>query len=474
MRRTKIVATIGPSSRSPRVLRDLIAAGMDVARLNFSHGEPAEHTRTVLRLRRLSRLAGRPVAILQDLQGPKIRVGRLRGGQVEIRRGSRLVLTARRVLGHARLLPTDYRRLPQEVRPGDRVLLDDGRIQLRVLSTSGSDVTCRALEGGVVGEHKGINLPGVKLSAPALTDKDRADVLLGARLDVDFVALSFVRRAQDVEALRRLLHGRGLDTPIIAKIEKPEAVEHLDEILDIADGVMVARGDLGVEMSPEEVPLVQKAVVSRARAAGKPVITATQMLESMRQSPRPTRAEASDVANAVFDGADALMLSGETADGRYPVQSVAMMARIIQRAEPSAMHAAREERLEEGASFADSIAEAACRVARASRARGIVALTVTGGAARLISSFRPHVPIYALAAGETTARRLALAWGVLPLATRRRRNFEDLLIEMERRLVREKLASPGDALVVITGLPFTPSGSTNLIKLHRVRAEAAS
>ena len=474
MRRTKIVATIGPSSRSPGVLRDLIAAGMDVARLNFSHGEPAEHTRTVLRLRRLSRLAGRPVAILQDLQGPKIRVGRLRGGQVEIRRGSRLVLTARRVLGHARLLPTDYRRLPQEVRPGDRVLLDDGRIQLRVLSTSGSDVTCRALEGGVVGEHKGINLPGVKLSAPALTDKDRADALLGARLDVDFVALSFVRRAQDVEALRRLLHGRGLDTPIIAKIEKPEAVEHLDEILDIADGVMVARGDLGVEMSPEEVPLVQKAVVSRARAAGKPVITATQMLESMRQSPRPTRAEASDVANAVFDGADALMLSGETADGRYPVQSVAMMARIIQRAEPSAMHAAREERLEEGASFADSIAEAACRVARASRARAIVALTVTGGAARLISSFRPHVPIYALAAGETTARRLALAWGVLPLATRRRRNFEDLLIEMERRLVREKLASPGDAVVVITGLPFTPSGSTNLIKLHRVRAEAAS
>jgi pyruvate kinase len=227
-------------------------------------------------------------------------------------------------------------------------------------------------------------------------------------------------------------------------------------------------------MSPEEVPLVQKAVVSRARAAGKPVITATQMLESMRQSPRPTRAEASDVANAVFDGADALMLSGETADGRYPVQSVAMMARIIQRAEPSAMHAAREERLEEGASFADSIAEAACRVARASRARGIVALTVTGGAARLISSFRPHVPIYALAAGETAARRLALAWGVLPLATRRRRNFEDLLIEMERRLVREKLASPGDAVVVITGLPFTPSGSTNLIKLHRVRAEAAS
>ncbi len=473
MRRTKIVATIGPSSRSPRVLRDLIAAGMDVARLNFSHGEPAEHTRTVQRLRRLSRLAGRPVAVLQDLQGPKIRVGRLRGGQVEVRRGSRLVLTARRVLGHARLLPTDYRRLPQEVRPGDRVLLDDGRIQLRVLSTSGSDVTCRALEGGVVGEHKGINLPGVKLSAPALTDKDRADALLGARLDVDYVALSFVRRAQDVEALRRLLHGRGLDTPIIAKIEKPEAVEHLDEILDIADGVMVARGDLGVEMSPEEVPLVQKAVVSRARAAGKPVITATQMLESMRQSPRPTRAEASDVANAVFDGADALMLSGETADGRYPVQSVAMMARIIQRAEPSAMHAAREERLEEGASFADSIAEAACRVARASRARGIVALTVTGGAARLISSFRPHVPIYALAAGETTARRLALAWGVLPLATRRRRSFEDLLIEMERRLVRERLASPGDAVVVITGLPFTPSGSTNLIKLHRIAGKEA-
>jgi pyruvate kinase len=468
MRRTKIVATIGPSSRPGRVLQRLVAAGIDVVRLNFSHGDAAEHARTVRRVRRLSRAAGRLVAILQDLQGPKIRIGRLRGGEAEIKAGARLVVTTRPVVGHGRLLPTSYRRLPAEVKPGDRVLLDDGRIQLRVVAAAGTEVRCRALEGGVVKEGKGINLPGVHVSAPALTDKDRADALLGASLGVDYVAQSFVRRAEDVHALRRLLESRGLDTPIIAKIEKPEAVERLEEVLAAADGVMVARGDLGVEMSPEEVPVVQKEVVQRARAAGKPVITATQMLESMRASPRPTRAESSDVANAVFDGADALMLSGETADGRYPVESVQMMARIIQKVEPLAIPRLAPDVLEEGASFADSIADAACRVARAARARGIVALTVTGGTARLISSFRPSVPIFALAAQEATLPRLALLWGVQPLQTRKRHSFEDLLGEMERRLVADKLASPGDAVVVISGLPFTPSGSTNLVKLHRI------
>ena len=468
MRRTKIVATIGPASRPPRILRALLKAGMDVARLNFSHGDPAEHAGTVRRARAIARTLGRPLAILQDLQGPKIRIGRLRGGEALIRPGSRLILTSRRVLGNARLIPTDYRRLPAEVRPGDRVLFDDGRIQLRVLSTSGSDVTCRALEGGMVREHKGINLPGVALSAPALTDKDRADALLGARLGVDYVALSFVRRAQDVQSLRRVLLGHGLRTPIIAKIEKPEAVEHIDEILKISDGVMVARGDLGVELSPEDVPLVQMEVVARARAAGKPVITATQMLESMRGSPRPTRAESSDVANAVFDGADALMLSGETADGRYPVESVQMMARIIQKVEPTALRMMREERLEEGASFADSIADAACRTARATRARCIVALTITGASARLIASFRPPVPVVAFTTEGAARQRLALVWGVIPLPTRPRKSLENLLLEMERRLVREKLASPGDAVVVISGLPFTPGGATNLIKLHRL------
>jgi pyruvate kinase len=286
---------------------------------------------------------------------------------------------------------------------------------------------------------------------------------------VDYVALSFVRRAEDVLSLQRLLLSRGLRTPIIAKIEKPEAVERIDEILQTADGVMVARGDLGVELSPEEVPLVQKDVVARARAAGKPVITATQMLESMRSSPRPTRAESSDVANAVFDGADALMLSGETADGRYPVESVQMMVRIIQKVEPKALPRLAPDVVEEGASFADSIADAACRVARAVRARGIVALTVSGGTAQLISSFRPPVPIFALAAVEKTVPRLALLWGVLPLASRKCRNFEGLLYEMEERLIREKLASPGDAVVILTGLPFTPGGSTNLLKLHRIR-----
>ena len=462
------MATIGPASRSLKTLRALIEAGTDVVRLNFSHGEPADHARMIQRVRRLSRTLGRQVAILQDLQGPKIRIGRLRGGKADIRAGSRLVITSRRVVGHARLLPTNYRKLPLEVKSGDRVLLDDGHIQLGVVSVSGTEIHCRAVEGGTVRDGKGINLPGVKLSAPALTDKDRADALLGARLGVDYVALSFVRRAQDLDSLRRLLHGQGLDTPIIAKIEKPEAVQNLEEILQAADGAMVARGDLGVEMPPEEVPLVQKYVVERARVTGKPVITATQMLDSMRINPRPTRAESSDVANAVFDGADALMLSGETADGRYPVESVAMMERIIRKVEPSVLRAAAEEPFEQGVEVAETLADAACRVARASGARGIVALTITGMTARLISSFRPPVPVFALSPEEKTVRRLSLFWGVRPLLTRRRQSFEYLLDEMERRLTAEGLAAVGESVVVLTGLPFSPGATTNLLKVHRI------
>lgn len=468
MRRTKIVATIGPASRELKTLRALIEAGTDVVRLNFSHGKPADHARIIQRVRRLSRTLGRHVAILQDLQGPKIRIGRLRSSKVDIRAGSRLVITSRRVVGHARLLPTNYRKLPLEVKSGDRVLLDDGHIQLRVVSVSGTEIHCRAVEGGTVQEGKGINLPGVKLSAPALTEKDRTDVLMGARLGVDYVALSFVRRAQDLHSLRRLLHGQGLDTPIIAKIEKPEAVQNLEEILQAADGAMVARGDLGVEMPPEEVPLVQKHVVERGRVTGKPVITATQMLDSMRFNPRPTRAESSDVANAVFDGADALMLSGETADGRYPVESVAMMERIIRKVEPAVLRSAAEEPFEQGVEVAESLADAACRVARASGARGIVALTVTGMAARLISSFRPPVPVFALSPEEKTVRQLALFWGVRPLLTRRRQSFEHLLDEMERRLTAEGLVAVGESVVVLTGLPFGPGATTNLLKVHRI------
>ena len=462
------MATIGPASRSLETLRALIEAGTDVVRLNFSHGEPAEHARVIQRVRRLSRTLGRQVAILQDLQGPKIRIGRLRGGKTDIRAGSSLTITSRRVVGHARLLSTNYRKLPMEVKSGDRVLLDDGNIQLRVVAVSGTEIHCRAVEGGTVQEGKGINLPGVKLSAPALTEKDRTDALMGARLGVDYVALSFVRRSQDLHSLRRLLHGQGLDTPIIAKIEKPEAVQNLEEILQAADGAMVARGDLGVEMPPEEVPLVQKHVVERARATGKPVITATQMLDSMRFNPRPTRAESSDVANAVFDGADALMLSGETADGRYPVKSVAMMERIIRKVEPPVLRSAAEEPFEQGVEAAESLAHAACRVARASGARGIVALTVTGMAARLISSFRPPVPVFALSPEGKTVRRLSLFWGVRPLLTRRRQSFEYLLDEMERRLTAEGLVAVGDSVIVLTGLPFSPGASTNLLKVHRI------
>src|SRR6202171_6084629 len=411
-RHSKIVCTIGPASRSPRIIDRLLRAGMDVARLNFSHGSHANHAESIAMLRAAATHIHKPIAILADLQGPKIRTGPLAGSRpVQLRTGQRFVITTAKILGDSTRVSTVFRPLPREVHRGDRILLSDGLIELRVLQVRGPEVICEVVNGGALGENKGINLPGVKLRVPALTPKDRADLIFALKQGADYIAVSFVRRPEDVVLAKTLVRRARKDTPVIAKLEKPEAIENLDAILRVADGVMVARGDLGVEMNPERVPVVQKTIIKRAREFRRPVITATQMLESMTENPRPTRAEASDVANAIFDGSDAVMLSAETATGKYPVEAVSMMARIIEEAEASIQEYPRplpQEQLK----VAETVAELVCRASRELQMKLIAVFTHSGFTARLISRYRPLVPIVAFAPEEETRRRMALIWGV--------------------------------------------------------------
>src|SRR5882757_9349591 len=392
-RHSKIVCTIGPASRSPRIIERLLRAGMDVARLNCSH---ANHAENIAVLRAAATHLHKPLAILADLQGPKIRTGPLAGGSpVFLRTGQKFVITTARVLGDSTRVSTVFTPLPREVHRGDRILLSDGLIELRVLQVRGREVICEVVNGGSLGEHKGINLPGIKLRVPALTSKDREDLIFALKHGANYIAVSFVRRPEDVVLAKTLVRRAGKDTPVIAKLEKPEAIENLDAILRVADGVMVARGDLGVEMNPERVPVVQKTIINRARQFRRPVITATQMLESMTENPRPTRAEASDVANAIFDGSDAVMLSAETASGKYPVEAVSMMARIIESAEKSIEEFPRPASVQERLKVAETVAELVCHASRELHMKLIAVFTHSGFTARLISRYRPLVPIIA-------------------------------------------------------------------------------
>ncbi len=469
LRRTKIIATLGPATSSPGVLGALLRAGADVARLNLSHGDHAAHARVIAQTRRTAAALGLPVAILADLQGSKARIGRLAGGgPVSLRRGGTVTLTPRRIPGGAGLIPTSYRRLGRDVRRGDPILIDDGRIELVVVRTRGDDVVCRVVTGGLLREHKGMNLPGTDLSGDALTAKDRADLAFAMRHGVDYVALSFVRSAEDVRRVRRLLRRQKRDVPIVAKLELRRAVERLPEILRAADGVMVARGDLGVEVPLERVPVLQKSILQEAGRAGVIAITATQMLESMVEQPRPTRAEASDVANAIFDGTDAVMLSAETASGDYPLRAVAVMDRIIREAERSGLHwpagtAASQERDRE----VHAVAHAAVDAAREWQARAIVIYTQTGTTARILSKLKPPCPILALAPSERTRRRMALYWGVVPMAMRFSRSTDRMLRDGERVLLAAGGFQKGEKVVVVSGTS-TLAGATNLMKLHRL------
>jgi pyruvate kinase len=467
-RRAKIVCTIGPVSSPAKVVDALVAAGMDVARLNFSHGTPEEHASRVAAVRRASGRYQKPLAILADLQGPKIRTGLLQGGRaVELRAGKRLIITTKNVPGTAEIVSTTFRALPKSVHKGGKILLSDGEIALRVLSTRAHDVVCEIENGGELDEQQGINLPGARLKVPSLTAKDRRDLAFALQLGVDYVALSFVRSAADVRAAKKAIARHSKTTPLIAKIEKPEALDNLDEILSVADGVMVARGDLGVEMSPESVPVAQKEIIARARNALVPVITATQMLDSMKENPRPTRAEASDVANATFDGSDALMLSGETAVGKYPVESVAMMDRIICRAEASMTDHLRPARFTE-LHISEAIAEAICHAAEELHMKIIAVFTETGFSARLVSKYHPRVPIVAFTPNPGTRRKLGLLWGVIPRRITQVRHVEQLARVAEARLLEEKLVRRGDVVGIVAGTPFGARGTTNMMRLVRI------
>ncbi len=464
LRRAKIVCTLGPAVNTPERIADLIAAGMDVARLNFSHGTHEDHGRMVELIRAASAAAGRPVAILQDLCGPKIRTSTLMPPALEV--GQHVDLVSRSQ-GDASTIGVDYDGLHEDLRAGDRVLLGDGHVELRVESVAGQRVTAKVEHGGALRARMGVNLPSHRVRVTALTDKDRADLEFGLGLGVDYVALSFVRTAADVEELRALCLGHGRPTPIVAKIETPSAVERIEEIALAADAVMVARGDLGVELPPERVPVVQRQIIGACRTLKRPVIVATEMLQSMVDSPRPTRAEASDVAGAVYGGADAVMLSGETATGKFPIRACQMMDRIIREAEASQFFDPLPSA--PGSETAEAIADAACSIAREVGARIIVALTESGGTARLVSKARPRVPILALSPDERTLRRLALFWGVSPRPMDVVTDLELLTVRTRAMLLDAGMVKAGDRFVIVYGAPLGERGSTNAVRVEQVK-----
>ncbi|PTL80761.1 pyruvate kinase [Vitiosangium sp. GDMCC 1.1324] len=467
MRKAKIICTLGPSSDSAEVIEGLIQAGMNVARLNFSHGTHDEHRRRVNLIRRAAKKLGVPVAILQDIQGPKIRLGRFEGGTLEVKTGQKVVVTTRAVLGQGDLIPTPIRSLPKDVEPGHPILLDDGRVRLRVQKVNGRDVACVVEQGGLLKDHKGLNLPGAHVSVPTVTEKDMEDLAFGQEVGVDYVALSFVRKADDIRQARKLVSQRG--TPLIAKIEKPQAVAELEAIAREADGIMVARGDLGVEMPLEKLPAIQKHMVRTVNRMGGLVIVATEMLESMVNNARPTRAEVSDVANAILDGADAVMLSGETAAGKHPVQAVATMARIVEETETGVVrdvtHAPFPDIRDD---ISTGVAAAAVAAAEQMGIGTIVAYTERGLTARLISEFRPRARIIALTPNPDTVNRTALYWGVKPLQVNRCQSTDAMLRQVRQLCREEDLCKVGTPVVIVAGVPLNEPGSTNMISVHRI------
>ncbi len=472
LNKTKIVATVGPSSNTKTVLKEMILSGMNVARLNFSHGNYDEHTKAVNLIRSLSREMNRSVGIILDLQGPKIRTGLLQGGNpVELKKDEIIAITSRQVPGTSAMVSTTYKNIAKDVTVGDKILMDDGLIALRALSKTEDTVTCKIINGGILKEHKGINLPGVNVSAPSLTDKDIKDLNFGIKLGVDYFALSFVRRAKDLEEIKLIIKKQGADIPVIAKIEKPEAVENLDEILKTADGVMVARGDLGVELNPEQVPGIQKQIIHKAINSNKIVITATQMLETMINNPVPTRAEASDVANAVYDGTDAVMLSGETASGKYPVEAVQMMTKIITESEktPFMKYNLKHEKNSKDL-VTQAVAQSSVHILHTVDAATILAFSVSGKTSKLISKQRPEKLVFSCSPSEEVYNRMSLMWGVVPLLIPEIYDTKRIIEAGENIILGKNYIKKGDLIVIVTGLALK-TGSTNIVKLHRAGDE---
>jgi pyruvate kinase len=474
-RRAKIVCTLGPSTNTEDILRELIRSGMNVARLNFSHGTHEDHARMIERVRRAVELEGRTICLLQDLQGPKMRTGKLRDRTpVALKAGDHLTLTGRDVLGTASVLSTTFP-IARDVKPGSRILLSDGLIELRVLSVDGEDVETEVINGGLIGEHKGINLPGTPVSLPSITEKDKADIAFGLKHDIDAIAMSFVRTADDVVETKRYIASLGGNLPVIAKLEKPQAIDNLEAIFDVTDAVMIARGDLGVEVPPEQVPVIQKHVIRRAADWRKPVITATQMLESMIENPRPTRAEASDVANAIFDGTDAVMLSAETASGKYPIEAVKMMARIVVETEAHMDEVMpwRRRRERRQLSISETICESVAHAAEDLDMKAVAVFTQSGTTARLVSKYRPKCPVYAFAHEAHITNQLNLLWGVIPLHHDIAPTAEDMVRGAEEELIERKIVKNGDVIGVISGT-LGSTGSTNLMRLHTVGTDNIS
>lgn len=467
VRRAKIVCTLGPATSSPERVRELVDAGMDVARLNFSHGSHADHERAYLRVRRASDESGRGVGILADLQGPKIRLGRFAEGRVGLIQGATFTITTRDVAGDVSVCSTTYAGLPGDVKPGDPILVDDGRVRLEVTAVRGPDVETKVVVPGTVSDNKGLNLPGVPVSVPALSEKDKEDLRFALHLTVDFVALSFVRSAADVEDVRAIMKEEDVFLPVIAKIEKPQAVDNLQEIIHAFDGVMVARGDLGVECPLEKVPVIQARIVDIARRNAKPVIVATQMLESMISSPQPTRAEASDVANAVLDGADAVMLSGETSVGEYPIRTVQTMSRIVESTEEHGLH--RMAQIDwDPQTKGGVITKAACEVAERMGAKYLVAFTQSGDSARRLARLRGVIPVLAFTPVPAVRSQLALTWGVETFQVPPVEHTDEMVRQVDEALLELGRVEVGDLVVIIAGSPPGIPGSTNALRVHRM------
>jgi pyruvate kinase len=467
VRRAKIVCTLGPAVSTPEKIRALVDAGMDVARLNMSHGSHADHERAYAMVRRASDESGHAIGIFADLQGPKIRLGKVAGGPLQLEEGSAFTITTREVPGSTEICSTTYDGLPGDVAEGDQILIDDGKVRLQVTSVDGPDVHTRVVVPGPVSDNKGINLPGVAVSVPALSEKDKEDLRWALHQTVDFIALSFVRSAADVEDVREVMREEGIFLPVIAKIEKPQAIDNIEEIVDAFDGFMVARGDLGVECPLEDVPFLQKHVVDVARRHAKPVIVATQMLESMIGAPRPTRAEASDVANAVLDGADAVMLSGETSVGEFPIEAVEVMARIIESTEDHGL--ARMTAIDwQPRTRGGVIAKAAAEVAERVGAKYLVAFTQSGDSARRLSRYRGPIPMLAFTPVDAVRSQLALSWGIETFKAPEVEHTDEMVRQVDEHLLRINRVKEGDVVVIIAGSPPGIPGSTNALRVHRM------
>ncbi len=466
-RKTKIVCTIGPATRSTRQIEALIKAGMNVARLNFSHEDHEAHGKAITIIRQKAKELGKSVAILQDLAGPKIRTGKLLNGPILLKAGASFILTSRQVDGDINEVGLTYKGLPGDVNRGDTLLLADGAIELEISDIKDTDIHCKVIVGGSMGSNKGINLPDSTIAAPILSSKDKADLAYGLSQDVDYIALSFVRNAADVISVRKILDEADSDTRLIAKIEKHEALNSIDEILPHVDAIMVARGDLGVEIPIEQIPRSQKYLIAKANAAGKPVITATQMLMSMVSSPRPTRAEVTDVANAILDGADAVMLSEESAVGKYPILAVEMLNKIARQTEATFPFTKFRERYDktELLTHQEAVASSACRLAEAIGASAIATSTMSGSTTCMVAKYRPKAPILALTPNSRTFQRLALVWGAVPLLMKTVNNDEDLEAQCLDLAVKGRYIKPGQNIVITAGMPLNVTGTTNLIKI---------